>query len=84
MEGNLSVPGQVLFQLHLGVYAQPFQIALRIILENSKTKTTRLNIDLRDLIYEMIQQKSDLHVMSPCAKAVDYAKLLTKSIELKP
>ena len=84
LEGRFSAPGQELFQLHLGGYAQPFQNAQLIILDNSKTKTTRLNIDLRDLIYEMIQQKSDLHVMSPCAKAVDYAKLLTKSIELKP
>lgn len=84
LEGTVLTPKREAFQLHLGGYTPPFLGAQRIILENSKTGTAQLNIDLNRLIEEIILPKSNLHVMSPCIKAVEYAQILAKSFDLKP
>nr|WP_294858819.1 MbnP family protein [uncultured Fluviicola sp.] len=84
LEGTFLTPEREAFQLHLGGYASPFSGAQRIVLKNSKTGIVQLNIDLNSLMRAVVLSKSDLHVMSPCIKAVEYAQLLAKSFELKP
>lgn len=84
LEGTFLTPKREAFQLHLGGYTSPFFGAQRIILENSKTNTPQLNIDLNALIEDVILPKSNLHVMSPCSQAVEYAQILAKSFDLKP
>lgn len=84
LEGIVLTPKREVFQLHLGGYASPFSGAQRIKLENSKTSTAQLNIDLNSLMGEVILPESNLHVMSPSTKAVEYAQLLAKSFDLKP
>lgn len=84
LEGIVLTPEREAFQLHLGGYTSPFLGAQRIVLKNSKTGTAQLNIDLNTLMEEVILPKSNLHVMSPCIKAVEYAQILAKSFDLKP
>jgi hypothetical protein len=84
LEGTFLTPKREAFQLHLGGYVSPFLGAQSIILENSKTGTAQLNIDLNALMLEVGQPKSNLHVMSPCVKAVEYAQILAKSFDLEP
>ena len=84
LEGAFLTPNHEAFQLHLGGYVAPFLGAQHIILENSKTSIAQLNIDLNALMEEVVLRKSDLHVMSPCIKAVEYAQILAKSFDLKP
>lgn len=84
LEGTLLYPKREVFQLHLGGYAHPFSGAQQVILETNHTAAISLNIDLNALIEQVMQPKSELHVMSPCMRAVEYAHLLVKSIDLKP
>lgn len=84
LEGVFLTSKRETFQLHLGGYVSPFSGAQRITLENSKTSTAQLNIDLNSLMGEVILPKSNLHVMSPSITAVEYAQLLAKSFDLKP
>ncbi len=84
LEGEFLTPKQEAFQLHLGGYISPFSGVQQLVLESSQTANPQLNIDLSSLMGEVIRSKSGFHVMSPCLKAVEYAQLLTKSIELKP
>jgi hypothetical protein len=84
LEGVFLTPKRESFQLHLGGYTNPFLGAQYIVLENSKTSHAQLNIDLKSLIREVIRPQSNLLVMSPCIKAVEYAQLLAKSFILKP
>lgn len=84
LEGTFLSPKPEVFQLHLGGYLPPFSGARKIVLETDKRTNTSLNIDLNLLMQEVFRSKSYLHVMSPCIKAVEYAQLLVKSIELKP
>jgi hypothetical protein len=84
LEGIFLTPKREAFQLHLGGYVSPFLGAQHIVLKNSKTGTEKLNIDLNSLIGEVVLPKSNLHVMSPCIKAVEYAQILAKSFDLKP
>ncbi len=84
LEGTFLSPKREAFQLHLGGYMKPFLGAQYITLKNSKIGNTQLDIDLNSLMQEVIHQKSNLHVMSPCFKAVEYAQILAKSIDQKP
>lgn len=84
LEGKFLTPKQEAFQLHLGGYVPPFSGVQQLVLESDQTTNPQLNIDLSSLMDEVICSKSDLHVMSPCSKAVEYAQLLAKSMELKP
>jgi hypothetical protein len=84
LEGTFLSPKQEAFQLHLGGYAYPFSGAQQVVLKTNHSVNLALNIDLHELMEQVIQPKSELHVMSPCIRAVQYAQLLAKSIELKP
>ncbi|WP_430403349.1 MbnP family protein [Fluviicola sp.] len=84
LEGTVLTPKREAFQLHLGGYTSPFLAAQLIVLENSKTSATKLNIDLKSIMGEVVLSQSNLHVMSPCVKAVEYAQILAKSFDLKP
>ncbi|WP_300663160.1 MbnP family protein [Fluviicola sp.] len=84
LEGTFSIPKQEAFQFHLGGYVRPFSGVQQLVLKSNQTTNPQLNIDLSSLMNEVIRSKSDLHVMSPSIKAVEYTQLLTKSIELKP
>lgn len=84
LEGTFLAPEQEFFQLHLGGYIPPFSGAQQLVLKSSQIANPQVNIDLSLLMGEVIRSESGLHVMSPCSKAVEYAQLLTKSIELKP
>lgn len=85
LEGTFIKPKREAFQLHLGGYAFPFSGARQISLKKNRTNgKLKVTIDLNLLIQEIIQPQSNLHVMSPCTRAVEYAQLLVKSIDLKP
>lgn len=84
LEGTFTAPERETFQLHLGGYAHPFSGVQRILLKTDKTNVCHLDIDLNALMERVIRTKSELHVMSPGSRAVEYAQLLAKSIELKP
>jgi len=72
------------FQFHLGGYAEPFLAAQTVSLNTSQNEFFRLNIDLEPLLNSAIQSGDETHVMSPCTKAVEYARLLAETIVLKP
>jgi hypothetical protein len=84
LEGTFFKPNRETFQLHLGGYASPFSAVQQVILKTEITAVTQLNIDLDLLMDRVVQSKTELHVMSPCTKAVEYAQILAKSIALKP
>ncbi len=83
LEGTF-LPKREAFQLHLGGYTAPFSAVQQVVLKTEKTAITLVNIDLDLLMNQVIESKSQLHVMSPCSKAVEYAQILAKSITLKP
>lgn len=84
LEGTFLKPKHEAFQLHLGGYLSPFSGVQQVILKTDKTAIAQLNIDLDLLMNHVVQSKTKLHVMSPCAEAVEYAQILAKSISLKP
>lgn len=84
LEGAFISPKREAFQLHLGGYAHPFSGAQQLILKTGKTGVSQLNLDLNLLMNQVVRTKSELHVMSPCIRAVEYAQLLANSINLKP
>ncbi len=84
LEGIFQTPKQEAFQLHLGGYMQPFLGARQLILRKDHPGNTQLILELETLMLEVTRPESRLQVMSPCSKAVAYAALLAKSIELKP
>lgn len=84
LEGAFLAPNREAFQLHLGGYASPFSAVQQVVLKADLTAITQLNIDLDLLMNQVVRSKSQLHVMSPCSKAVEYAQILAKSIALKP
>ncbi len=84
LEGAFITPNREVFQLHLGGYAHPFSGAQQLILKTGKIGSSQLNLDLDSLMGQVVHTKSELHVMSPCLRAVEYAQLLAKSIDLKP
>ena len=84
LEGTFITPKREAFQLHLGGYTPPFSGVQQLVLKTGKTNNSQLSIDLNSLMDQVIRTKSELHVMSPCVRAVEYAQLLAKSINLKP
>ncbi|MDF3028804.1 MAG: hypothetical protein K0S23_3111 [Fluviicola sp.] len=85
LEGTFIKPKREAFQLHLGGYAFPFSGAQQISLKtNNADGELKVTIDLDLLMQEIIRPQANLHVMSPCIRAVEYAQLLVKSVDLKP
>ncbi len=84
LEGTFLTPKRDAFQLHLGGYLYPFLGARQVFLETGRKGMTELDINLSPLLDRIRKQDSELHVMSPCKLAVEYARLLVKSIDLKP
>lgn len=84
VEGTIGSSKPKPFQFHLGGYAEPFAAAQTVSLNTSPNESFRLNIDLAPLLLSAIQSGEETHVMSPCTKAVEYAKLLAETIVLKP
>lgn len=84
LEGSFITPKREAFQLHLGGYIPPFAGVQQLVLKTAITNHSQLSIDLNSLMGQIVQSRSELHVMSPCIRAVEYAQLLAKSIHLKP
>lgn len=84
LEGVFLTPKREIFQLHLGGYAHPFSGVQSLVLKKEGANRAQLNLDLDALMTEVVRPGSDTHVMSPGAKAVIYAQLLAKSIDLEP
>lgn len=84
LEGIFLTPKREVFQLHLGGYAHPFMGAQHVVLETDHKGIVILNIDLDALLEQVSKPNSELQVMSPGIKAVEYAQLLVKSIRQKP
>ncbi|WP_343636722.1 MbnP family protein [Fluviicola sp.] len=83
LEGTFLTPEKEAFQLHLGGYAHPFFGAQQIVLKTDSGKTPQITIDLNFLLERVISGKTERQVMSPGSRAVEYARLLAKSIDLK-
>ena len=84
LEGTFLTPKRDAFQLHLGGYLYPFLGARQVFLTTDHKGMTELNIDLSPLLDQIRKQDSELHVMSPCKRAVEYAELFVISISQKP